>query len=384
MPCAHETIDFDAPVDRRGTNSLKWDRYGGRDVIPLWIADMDFRSPEAVIEALHRRVQHGVFGYSLPPPELNEQIAAMLQKSYGWSIEEEWLVWLPGLVPALNAACLAVEDSAQVLTAVPIYPPFLTAPRHSKRQLITVPLVQQNDLWSWDFDQLQDAITPKTRLFLLCNPHNPVGRIYSRDELAVLADICLRHNLVICSDEIHCDLILDGHRQHVPTAALDPEIAARTITLMAPSKTFNLAGLGCSYAIIAEAELRQKFRRAIAGIVPEVNVLGFVAALAAYRHGQLWLHSLLEYLRGNRQLVSEAIAQMPGLCMTHVQATYLAWIDARPSGLRQPTLFFEKAGVGLSAGEDFGGPGFMRLNFACPRSTLTAALERMAVALARA
>ena len=378
----NQLFDFDTPVERRATASLKWDRYGNRDIIPLWVADMDFRSPPAVIRALQQRVAYGVFGYTLAPQELNDAVVAMLKNLYGWEIEPDWLVWLPGLVTGLNVVCRAVgEEGDDVMTAVPVYPPFLTAPGHFRRNLIKVPLKEENNRWQFDFDRLERSITAKTRIFILCNPHNPVGRVYTRDELTVLAAICNRHDIVICSDEIHCDLILDEDKAHIPTATLGPEVAARTITLMAPSKTFNLPGLGCALAVISEKKLRRQFKNAMAGIVPRPNVLGYAAALAAFGECDDWHAALLDYLRGNRDTVERAIQQMPPFSIAPVEATYLAWIDMRSAGLKNPAKFFEKAGVGLQEGIEFDGPGFARLNFGCARSLLEQALQRMKAAM---
>jgi len=309
-------------------------------------------------------------------------VLARLAKRYGWNVERESLLWLPGLVTGLNVVCRAVgEDGDVVVTAVPVYPPFLTAPKNSRRALVTVPLAQVGERWELDLERFEASITPSTRLFLLCNPHNPVGRVFTRAELEALAAVCERHDVVICSDEIHCDLILDPGATHTPIAALSPEVARRTITLMAPSKTFNLPGLGCSFAVIQNPDLRKRFRAAAAGIVPHVNILGFAAALAAYRDGGEWLAQLLSYLRGNLGAVLRAMPGMPGLAMSAPEATYLAWVDARGTGVENPARFFEEAGVGLSDGADFGGPGFVRLNFGCPRATLDEALSRMAKAV---
>ena len=375
-------IDFSIPVERRNTASMKWDKYKGRDIIPLWVADMDFCSPPAVIEALQKRVDHGVFGYTIPPESLNTAVVKMLQADYGWVIEPQWLVWLPGLVTGLNVACQAVgEDNDDVMTAVPVYPPFLTAPENSRRRLVKVPLQEKDNRWTFDFDRLESAITPDTRLFLLCNPHNPVGRIFSREELKALAMICEKHDIIICSDEIHCGLLLDEDKAHLPTSTLDPEVAKRTITLMSPSKTFNLPGLGCAFAVIPDEKLRRRFVQAKSGIVPLVNALGFVAAEAAYLDCADWHAGLLEYLRGNRETVARAIAHMPPLSMAPLEATYLAWIDVRSADLPNPVRFFEDAGVGLQDGIEFDGPGFVRLNFGCRRSLLEEALNRMKSAM---
>lgn len=375
-------FDFDRMIDRSGTGSIKWDRYAGRDVLPLWVADMDFSAPPAVVAALQQRVSHGVFGYTHAADELVEVILARLWDRYKWRVKAEALVWLPGLVVGLNVACRAVGGrGSEVLTMTPIYPPFLSAPGLSERTLVTIPMVQQGAQWLIDFDALEAAVTPAARLLLLCSPQNPTGRVFTRKELEQLAAFCQRHNLVLCSDEIHCDLVLEPGLEHIPTASLDADVAARTITLMAPSKTFNLPGLNCAFAIIPDAGLRGRFQRAMAGIVPYVNLLGYVGALAAYRDSGDWHAALLDYLRGNRDLVLEAVADMPGLSATRVEATYLTWIDARDTGLDDPAGFFEQAGVGLSDGREFGFPGFVRLNFGCPRAVLQQALGRMRKAL---
>ena len=377
-------FDFNTVVERRETASMKWDKYKGKDVIPLWVADMDFRSPPAVIDALQRRIDHGVFGYAVPPESLNQTVVEMLAAEYNWSIQPQWLVWLPGLVTGLNVACRAVgKDNDHVMTAVPVYPPFLSAPGNSRRNPIKVPLRHQGNRWSFDFERLEQAITRHTRLFLLCNPHNPVGRAFTRDELATLAAICERHDIIICSDEIHCGLLLDEDKVHLPTSTLDPEVARRTITLMSPSKTFNLPGLGCAFAVIPDEKLRRRFVQAKTGIVPLINALGFTAAEAAYRDCADWHAGLLEYLRGNRDTVARAIADLPMLSMAPLEATYLAWIDVRCADLPNPVRFFEDAGVGLQDGIEFDGPGFVRLNFGCQRPLLQEALDRMKSAMVK-
>jgi len=371
-------FDFDSPIARLNTDSLKWERYRGRDIIPLWVADMDFRSPPAVLAALGKKIDHGILGYGVVPERLNRLVCRMLADRYGWQVEPDHIIWLPGLVSGLNIACRTVgEEGDAVMSMVPIYPPFLTAPEFSSRQLVTVPLTTDRTGWKIDFDLLEESITRRTRLLLLCNPQNPVGRIFSRQELAELAAICKKHDIIICSDEVHCDLILDRGKDHVPTAAISPEAAARTITLMAPSKTFNIPGLGCSFAVVSNRQLRQNFRKAMAGIVPEVNILGLAAAEAAYRDGWDWLSALLEYLRGNRDLVEQRIGAMAPLSMQHVEATYLAWIDARFIDEKFPGRVFEQYGVGLSEGSDFGLPGFVRLNFGYRRALHEKALDRM-------
>jgi len=372
------SFDFDTVPDRRETDSLKWARYRGRDVIPMWVADMDFLSPPAVVEALRTRVEHGIFGYATVPSELVQVVVARMREKYGWEIEPSWLVWLPGAVPGLNLACRAYgEPGDEVVTFTPVYPPFLTAPPQSGRTLRTIPLRREGGRYTFDAERCAREISSRAKVLLLCNPHNPVGRRYERAELERIANLCVARDLVLCSDELHCDLILDGG-PHVPIATLGPEVADRTITLMAPSKTFNVPGLNCAFAIIANPELRAKFKKAREGIVPSVNALGFTACLAAYRDGEPWRLALIDYLRGNRDLVQRFIRdEVEGLSMDDVQATYLAWIDARRLNRDKPALFFERFGVAPYDGRDFGATGFVRLNFACPRDLLRTGLARL-------
>ena len=374
-------FDFDTVVDRRCTGSEKWDRYGV-DVIPLWVADMDFRSPPAVIAALQQRIEHGVFGYTHPTPGVTAAVLEHLERDFGWEVPAEWLVWLPGLVCGLNVLSRSVgAPGDEVITFTPIYPPFMSAPLLSQRSLVKVPLRLSNGRWAMDPEALEQAITPRSRLLLLCNPHNPVGRAWSREELRQLAVVAERHDLIIGSDDIHAGLILDEDVRHIPIATLSPEIARRTITLLAPSKSYNIPGLGCSFAVISDPELRRGFKAAAGRIVPHVNLLGFTAAEAAYRRGESWRQALLAYLRGNRDLVTEVVGAIPGLYTTHVEATYLAWIDTRGAGIADPAKFFQGAGVGLSNGAEFDAPGFVRLNFGCSRTLLVEALRRMKAAV---
>lgn len=347
----------------------------------MWVADMDFPAPPEVLDVLQRRIDHGVLGYTLPPKALTEALIDRLQSQYGWAVEPNWIVWLPGLVVGLNLACRAVGASEdEVLVMTPVYPPFLSAPVLSDRQLRTMPLVQDQGRYVVDDAALFDAITDRTRLLILCNPHNPVGRAFGKEELAQIARICLEKNVVICSDEVHCDLILDDI-PHTPMATLGPDVAAKTMTLMSPSKTFNLPGLNCAFAIIPDRTIRRQFESVKNGIVPNVNAFGYEAAMAAYTRAEPWHRALLDELRSNRDLVEQTIAQVPGLSMNHVEATYLAWIDARELRQKDPKAFFEKAGVGVSDGTDFSGSGFIRLNFGCPEATLKQGLDRIQKAL---
>jgi cystathionine beta-lyase len=382
--------DFDRVVERRGgpfPDSLKWNKYSARDILPLWVADMDFAAPPAVLDALRCRVDHGVFGYGQPWPSLVEAVVEHCRRDYGWDIESDWIVWLPGLVTGLHVACRATGQAGDaVFTTTPVYPPFLSAPPASQRRIASAEFLLRDGRWHWDFDAVAAALArERPKLWLLCHPHNPLGRAWTDDKLREILRLAEKHDVVVCSDEIHCDLILEPGFRHRPFASLSAAAARRSITLMAPSKTFNIPGLGCAFALIPDARLRRDFRSAMHGIVPYVNTLGLVACEAAYREGGGWRAALLDYLRGNARRVEQAVAAMPGLAMAPVEATYLAWIDARGLGLPDPQRFFEQAGVGLSDGADFGagGEGFVRLNFGCPRTTLDAALERMATALPR-
>lgn len=376
-------FDFDSVIERHGTGSEKWDKYRGRDVIPMWVADMDFRSPPAVVDALRQRVEHGVFGYTGPTPEVVEAVVEMLARDHGWAVDPDWVVWLPGLVSGLNVTCRAVgEPGDDVLTLVPVYPPFLSAPRNTGRSLVRVPMQSDGNRWTIDFERLAAAVTPRTRLLLLCNPHNPVGRVFDRAELERLVEVSAAADLVVCADEIHCGLVLDPGKEHVAFATLGTEAARRSITLMAPSKTFNLAGLGCAFAIIPSEPLRRRFVQAKAGIVPMINPFAYLAAAVAYRDCCDWRRALLDYLRGNRDTLAGALTAMPGgLTMAPVEGTYLAWIDVRRTGIEDPVRFFEEAGVGLQDGREFDGPGFVRMNFGCPRAVLREGLRRMRRAL---
>jgi cystathionine beta-lyase len=377
--------DFDAIIDRRHTESLKWSRYDG-DVLPLWVADMDFPVPEPVVRALEARVAHPIFGYGQPPEGLREVVRERLARLYGWRVDLDAICFLPGVVSGFNLACRAVgAPGDEVVVEAPVYPPMLAAPENAGRTCKTVPLVEGRDRYEHDFDAFERAITGRTSLFLLCNPHNPVGRVFERAELERLAEICLRRDVVICSDEIHCDIVYPGHR-HVPIASLAPEVAARTITLFAPSKTYNIAGLCCSVGVVPNPDLRAGLERAGAGLVPSVNVLGYAAALAACRDGQVWLDALLVYLQRNRDYVLEYVAtHMPGVRCQRPEGTFLAWLDCREASLpdRPCQFFLERARVALNDGATFGagGAGFVRLNFGCPRATLAEALERMRAAL---
>ncbi len=389
--------DFDRLIDRRSTNSLKWRRYDP-DVLPLWVADMDFAAPPPVLEALRQAVDHGVFGYAVPTRELAETVAARLQRLYGWQATPEMVVATPGVVSAFAAAARAVCQPGQgILVQPPVYPPFLSV--HAAAGLVRqdAPLARvahsQYVAYEIDWDVFEAAFRSggaSTSMFLLCNPHNPTGQTYSRADLSRMADLCLRYGAVICSDEIHAELLLGG-ATHTPIAALDPAVAARTITLIAPSKTFNVAGLFCGFAIIPDEDLRLRYRKTLEAMTLHVNSLGLAAAQAAFSGAcDDWLAALNRYLTANRDFLADFVARrLPGVRTSLPAATYLAWLDCTDllrAGRIQgsPHQFFvQKARVALNDGAEFGpgGEGFVRLNFGCPRATLAEALERMARAL---
>ena len=381
------TVNFDEIIERRGTDSGKWSRYGA-DVLPLWVADMDFRAAEPILRALHERIEHGVFGYGGVTERLRETISERLSRLYAWDVEPDLIALMPGVIPGFNLAAQAVAGAgAGVLMQTPVYPPFLVAPRNSGAKRQELQLTRGEDgRYEIDFDRFEAAIDETTRIFILCNPHNPVGRVWTPLELARMAEICAKHEVVICSDEIHCDLIYSGH-QHVPIASLSPEIAQNTITLMSPSKSFNLPGLYCSFAVIQNPKLCQSFREARRGLVGPGNLLGFTAGLSAYTEAEDWLAELVTYLEGNRDFLFETIRrELPMLKMAKPEGTYLAWLDCSQAGIDglPGEFFLKQAKVGLEEGKNFGrgGEGFVRLNFGCPRATLQEALERMKAALA--
>ncbi|HKK17900.1 MAG TPA: PatB family C-S lyase [Opitutales bacterium] len=372
--------DFDRCPDRRGYGSLKWDKYKGSDILPLWVADMDFVAAPEILAALQARLDHGVFGYTIPHEAPTEAVLNYLDRQHGYSAKASWLNFLPGLVPAINLCVHAfTKPEESVMTATPVYPPFLSAPDYADRELIKVPLCLDSEgHWALDLEAMEAAIKPHTRLLVLCSPHNPVGRVFSREELAGLADFCERHDLVLISDEIHCDLVFDQNVQHVVTATLGESIAKRTVTLMAPSKTYNLPGLACAFSVIEDPQLRKRFRNTIRGIITEVNCFGYAGCEAAYNEGEPWRQALLRYLRGNYELVYDFVkTELPQITFRPMESTYLAWFDVRELGLENPAQFFENHGVGLSDGLPFDGKGHLRLNFGCPRARLEEGLQRM-------
>jgi len=375
-------FDFDLPVERAGTGALRWERYAGRDVVPLWVADTDFRAPPAVLAAFAGRIEHGVFGYTSPPGELREEIVARMQRLYGWRIAPDWIVFLPGVVPGLHlAARHFVPADGHVLVPIPIYQHFKRAVELAPRAHADVPLVLSGGRWVFDEERLVRAVRAQTRLLFLCNPQNPGGTIFTRAELGRLAALAERHDLVICSDEIHAELLLDEGKPHVPIASLAPEVSRRTVTLMSPNKTYNFPGAGCAFAIVEDQSLRQAFSVDHHATIHDPSVFGYLGAIAAYREGDAWLAAQLDYLRVNRERLEAWVARQAGLEMAHVEATYLAWIDASGLDTRDPQALFLQHGVALSPGAQFGAERFVRLNFGTQRARLEEALARMARAM---
>ena len=381
---AEHRFDFDRVIDRRGTDSIKWNLFEP-DVLPLWVADMDFPAPPAVIDALRDRVEHGIFGYPQEPPELRAVIVDWIAQRYGWKVTPEAIVFVPNVVVGFNLAAHALaRQGSGLLIQTPIYFPILDVPDHAGLEARLNRLVRDSaGRYEIDFDDFA-RLAREASMFLLCNPHNPVGRVYTRAELEQMAEICVRNGVYICSDEIHADFVYDG-RRHVPIASIASEIADRTVTLFAPNKSFNVAGISCGIAIVPNPELRARLKAAQRGLVPHPGIMSYVVAEAAYRHGEEWLDDLIAYLAENRDYVTQFVRdELPGVKMGPIEGTYLAWLDCRDALDGNPHEFFlRRARVALNDGARFGpgGEGFVRLNFACPRSTLAEALNRMRIAL---
>lgn len=369
------TFNFDESIDRHHSDSVKWNTFP-EDILPMWVADSDFRSPACITNALQARIEHGVFGYGGEKPELIDVTLAHLEKKYGWVCKPEWIVLLPGLVCGLNLAVRSFTNSSQsTIAPTPIYPPFRKSASLAARRQINAPLRLKNDRWVMDLEGLD--LDGSEQLLMLCNPQNPGGTVYSREELQQHLDFAQRYNLVVCSDEIHAELLLEPGVKHIPFASLSEDAAQRTITLMSPSKSYNIAGLGASVAIIPNPELRARFCATRQGIVPQVDILALTAAAAAWREGEPWLEAQINYLRANRDTLLNAINALPGLKLYKPQASYLGWMDVSKLGLENPAYFFQQAGLGFSPGNDFGEAQFMRINFGCTRVTLDETIRRL-------
>ncbi|AVX89387.1 MalY/PatB family protein [Pseudomonas sp. VE 196-7] len=378
------TFDFDQVFDRHHTGSTKWSRYPA-DVLPMWVADMDFAAPPVIIEALQQRLLHPLVGYSVAQDNLREAIVADLWNKFAWQVKPQELIFLPGVESGFNMALKAlVQPQQNVVVQVPNYPPLRHAPGHWGLNKVELEFVAQADgTYATPLEALSQSLANGGAL-LLSNPHNPLGKVFSAQELTDIADICLAHDAWIISDEIHAELCFDG-RVHVPTASLSPEIAKRTITLMSASKAYNIAGLKTSFMIIQDAALRERVNHARCGMVDSVNPLGMEATRVAYSEGAPWLAELKTYLQANRDwLVAAVRSRLSGVTLNVPQGTYLAWLDCSALDLDNPQQFFlEQAKVGLSAGLDFGDQHqqFVRLNFGCPRSLLEEGIRRMEQAL---
>ncbi|MEE9327754.1 MAG: PatB family C-S lyase [Cocleimonas sp.] len=380
-------FDFNKVTDRKHSFSEKWDKYKDSDTIPMWIADSDFETAPVIIQALHERVEHGIFGYTeQPTSEVKDAIIYHLSKQHDWQIDRDWIVPLSSIVNGLTISCMVAsqnkpKNKVDILVPETIYPPFNYVTSNTGNQAIRVPIILEEERWILDFDALESLITPETKLLLFCNPHNPAGTVYTQDELTRLHQICKTHDILICSDEIHCDLILSQDKKHISIAKLNEDANHRTITLMAASKTYNIAGLSFGFAIIAEPELRKKFSKIVLELMPETNLLGQVATTAAFKQGESWRLQQIDFLRSNRDYLLKEINSIPELKMYPLDATYLAWIDISKLKLKDAVKFFEKAGVGISPGTYFGNANFIRLNFACRRGQLEEVVKRIKTAV---
>lgn len=373
--------NFDQVISRASTNSSKWNKFAA-DVLPMWVADMDFAAPPFILDALKSRIDHPILGYTDHPASLNEAFQGWLDYHFGWKIHDAWQVWLPGVVPALNLACQTLEASSEIIIPTPVYHPFLALAKNASLKEVRVPMRQVDGHWSIDFDTLQASVTPRSRMILICNPQNPTGRCYNEAELHELASFVINNNLILVSDEIHCNIILGTHGQHHsiqhhPIAALVPELLERTISLYSASKVYNIPGVSSAVAVIADSALRQRFINARKGLIPGIGPLGFVAAECAFRDRSNWIPELTQYLRGNLEYLREQL----GNRLTPLEGTYLAWINVADQQLENAEQHFAHHGLGISPGAQFGEASHIRLNFGCPRSTLAEGLRRFKLAL---
>ena len=384
--------NFDDVPPREGTNSIKYDLrkeiFGSPGIIPMWVADMDFKTPDFIMSAVRKRMEHEILGYTFRPETYFSSIIKWLETRHAWKTEKEWICFSPGIVPALNFATLAFTSPGDgIIVQPPVYHPFFPAVNSHDRQLVYNNLEGRNGRWEMDFDSLRECAATKPGMLMLSNPHNPVGRAWEPDELARMAEICLENNIIILSDEIHSDLVMPGYR-HTPVASLSPEVAAITVTCIAPSKTFNLAGLSTSSVIISNPELRKKFTSVTENLhITGGNIFGNEASVAAYTYGHEWLEDLLAYLNSNALFLKEFCSKnIPSVIPATLEATYLQWLDCRRLGMTGKELhdfFVFKAAVGMNEGSTFGagGEGFMRMNIACSRQTLVKALEQIGQAV---
>lgn len=380
--------NFDEIVDREHTVSLKYDLraeiFRNPDVIPMWVADMDFRTPDFIMNALRERLDHEILGYTYMPASFNQAVVKWLLRHYRWKVDPSWICFSPGVVPALNLLVMAfTEPGDKIIVQPPVYFPFFSAIMNHGRVLVNNPLCLEKDSYSMDFSDLESKIDNKTKMLFLCSPHNPTGNVWPRDVLEKLGEICLKNNIIIVSDEIHADLVFEPW-QHIPTASISEAMANITITCMSPSKTFNLAGLSTAYLVIKDPGLRKKYNEILDRIhVGAGNIFGYIALEAAYKSGDAWLNQLLNYLKGNVAFLNEFIQKnIPQIGVIQPQATYLVWLNFRDLGLDHEKLketIIHEAGIGLSDGLLFGeeGWGFQRINIGCSRKLLYEALLKL-------
>lgn len=385
--------NFDEPAGREGTDCIKYDRreetFGVKDIIPMWVADMDFNTPDFVVESLQKRLEHHIYGYSFRSSEYFQSMISWIKTRHNWTVEKEWISFSPGIVPALNFCTLAfTQPGDSIIVQPPVYFPFFSAAESHGRNLIYNRLTESEGKWNMDYNSLIAGIDSKTKMIIISNPHNPVGRVWTPEELNNLADICLKNNILIISDEIHCDLVLPGFT-HTPMASLSEKIAENTVTLIAPSKTFNLAGLSTSSVIIKNPVLRKSFNRIVDNLhVGNGNIFGNTASIAAYTNGHKWLDALLDYIDNNIEFVKDYCGKMiPEIIPVQPEATYMIWLDCRRFGMSGKDLqnfFVHKAGVGMNEGSTFGpgGEGFMRMNLGTTHQTVMKAMEQIERAVA--
>ena len=385
--------NFDEPAGREGTDCIKYDRreetFGVKDIIPMWVADMDFNTPDFVVESLQKRLEHHIYGYSFRSSEYFQSMISWIKTRHNWTVEKEWISFSPGIVPALNFCTLAfTQPGDSIIVQPPVYFPFFSAAESHGRNLIYNRLTESEGKWNMDYNSLIAGIDSKTKMIIISNPHNPVGRVWTPEELNNLADICLKNNILIISDEIHCDLVLPGFT-HTPMASLSEKIAENTVTLIAPSKTFNLAGLSTSSVIIKNPVLRKSFNRIVDNLhVGNGNIFGNTASIAAYANGHKWLDALLDYIDNNIEFVKDYCGKMiPEIIPVQPEATYMIWLDCRRFGMSGKDLqnfFVHKAGVGMNEGSTFGpgGEGFMRMNIGTTHQTVMKAMEQIERAVA--
>ena len=371
--------NFDQVISRKETFSTKWLKFSEEDVIPMWIADMDFVCPDEITSAIKERVDQGIFGYTDIPPSLTDIFIRRVKENTDWTVEKEWIVWIPGGVVGLNVACKTVLAPGQIaMVPSPIYAPFTDAPENMDRGFIKTHLIDNQGRLEFDFEAIKTLLTEDTKMFFLCNPQNPGGTVFREQEIKEISALCEKRKIIVCSDEIHSDLILEEGLRHVPFASLNSYNKNNSITLMGPCKTFNIAGFPIASAIIPNEELRKDFIRNTKGIVAHIDSIAFVAAEAAYSNAQEWHSDLITYLRSNKNLLVERINNIEGLSLKGPEAGFLAWIDCSNSGLKNPFDFFVKeAKVGVYDGAWFGDKNYVRLNFGCPKSVLEEALDRI-------